>query len=262
MIKQLLILFLLPLVAYADIDSVVGNISNSSSVSLIGESFGTKATVAPLIWDNFDEHSISNGDYLDGNGSWVKYGTNGCKFNNTETHSGQYAVWSQYVGYNEGGFESAYQEFTPSDEVYYSYWWYGGITSVVGQSDRSVVKLGRITSNYDGTHEDEPVYNPHYNTPCMLEIQNWMNDPDMVAPEAAHYWSQKYSSLATFGYDFPTMPRNAWHHVEMYLKLSTAGGTDGAIELIYHDLIHIAAARAEQTNNGAIYHEDGGERHV
>lgn len=34
-----------------------------------------------------------------------------------------------------------------------------------------------------------------------------------------------------------------------------------AAELIYKDLCHIAT-RAEQTGTGAIYHEDGGERHV
>ncbi len=209
------------LLAAPVINSTSGQFDQGSAVTITGSGFGTKSQAAPLIWDNFDSDGADNGDRLDAHSNWTHYmPTDYPKYNNTMAHSGSFCIYSQPTEHNYWReFSSAWQRFTPSDEVYFTYWFRWNDT---GSADEDGVgKLGRILST-DITN--------HYNGAGDTGIQNW-----------------RQSGLSGYGHHNPGtgavtsggfyIPEDTWLKIEMYKKVSTPGQSDGVIWMTLNGVV-------------------------
>lgn len=180
---------------------------DNQQLTVSGSSFTSKPTAAPLIWDDFEDGS--NGAALT-TGNWSKYlGTNGGQYSNTQAYTGSLSAYNNVTSANGEGFNTSYQRFTASDEVYYSYYIYYDIS---GSLD-SIVKLGRITAGTSSSPND-------YGSPNTI-IQ-WQ--PDVGWGYSSYYDGDSSTQKTTGGYS-----EDSWQKVEIYNKLSTAGSSNGRV---------------------------------
>lgn len=197
------------------------NISHGDSVTVTGVNFGTNPSVAPEIWDDFE--SGTNG--ADIAAPWTAYltPTNSPDYTNAGAYSGSLSVMNT-VSDAGGGFNTAWQEFTLSDETYLAY----RFKFSTSGSDYGIMKLARVTSDYDGAD----IYTPHYNGPGDFTLQYQPQSSWLYAT-----WNKGgESEQRTLNYN---LPEDQWIKVEMYKKLSTPGQNDGRIIVRVNDEAYV-----------------------
>jgi hypothetical protein len=189
--------------------------TKKNKISLLGYNFGLRPLTAPFIHDKFE-----NGE--DGqtiSGDWTLYRKNnkGPFYTAEESYSGNISVKNK-IGLGTGtGFNTAWQEFSPSQEIYLSYRFMFKLNEEVNEG---VMKLARITSNYEG----ELSYIPNYNGPGDTAIQyqpQRKNDGWLYASYniGNNVWQGTISS--------GNFIQNKWNRVEIYKKLSSPLNVNG-----------------------------------
>jgi len=141
------------------IESINGVMSDQHVVSILGNNFGEKNPAAPIIWDTFEEGE--EGIYLSNLSQWVHNVNRGPIYSNNYSYSGEFSASNTISAANDRlrSFWTAHKTFEPSEQVYTSYM-YRAEPSPSGPK-YSVLKMARLTSNYEG-----PVFfTPHYNGP-------------------------------------------------------------------------------------------------
>ncbi|MFA6198058.1 MAG: putative Ig domain-containing protein [Patescibacteria group bacterium] len=215
-------------------------IQNGQSVTINGSGFGIKYPVEPTKWDTFD---VGLNEALLGSTQpeWIAFQQGGAKYDSTYYHSGPFSVGNKLTP--ESQWATNYFQFTPTDNIFVSYWWRTAYTDI---DDYGITKLTRITSSpaaggegiYDGVGTTALTnMNPRYNSIPYLFYQNTSSP---VAPPLAEL----------------TVPYNEWARIDTHTKRSTAGVSDGSVmtECVGHD-IH-ALISQENCSIGYDYHWD------
>ena len=199
-------------------DYVGNNPSGAVAITLTGTGFGTKAQAAPIKFEQFqayaDDTTLQSND-----ADWPQYQTNGgalIKSDRPRYAGGKHA----YNDSTRSGFATNYHTFTPTDEVFLSYWFstdqatYGtGGTYWVGKASRissSSAAGGGGVYNGLGVHALSN-QNPQYETDPYLYQYNGTNTLGEVI-------------------DYVTMPQaNEWVRIDMYAKLSDLDTSNGVL---------------------------------
>jgi len=208
----LLIAILLPVAASAQpqIQAVDGVISNTKTVTIMGQFFGAKSPAAPLKWDNFE--AGSNGTQLSTvQSEWVEYVEPGALYTTNTAHSGNLSVMNDT---NRHEFATNYIDLPHSDEIFISYWW---STLEADTGDYGVIKLCRINSSHDAGGDGR------YNGVGETYLSN-MNPRGPDSP----YFAYNPGTGNTGPLGYVRQPLNDWGRIDMYKKLSTPGQSNGA----------------------------------
>lgn len=220
------------------VSPVVGGMTDGNLISISGYSFGSTGRT-PLKFDKFEGKPLNS--YLNAQDpSWLIYGTLGAFYTDTTKHSGSMSAGDGREDNN--GMMTNYFNFTPSNEVYTSYWFTTANADItVGQTpgDGGINKLCRIGSTTSATR------NPQYTGPGVTVLST-MGAGGLVAAdlngdnifETPCYGPGILSSSAPFlGYHYNTsadatnagylsnVPWNTWCRIETYSKLSSPAGT-------------------------------------
>lgn len=235
-------LFILLLTSTAYAAPSVSSVNDSTLVAdqqltISGTSFSSKPTAAPLIWDNFE--GGSNGDALTTT-SWTQYSGSGSvdggTFSNTRAYSGSLSAYNN--PYDSGGgdqkqFNTSYQTFTASDEIYYSYYIYHDLSGTLG----GVMKQGRITAGSSSS-------------------PNFYGSPNMhsqLQPSASWGYTL-YDNGNTFVQQTTgNISEDGWRKIELYNKLSTAGSSNGEIFMRLNNVTKWEDASAETRATGETF---------
>lgn len=194
---------------------IIQNISQTSNtITIAGSGFGTKATVSPVVWDDFN--AGTNGSVVNLNG-WVPDAGNSPTYSSTRAHSGGVSARTQFIGVNNYN-SSVVRSIGSLSTLYYSYWVY--VERLSGVASRNI-KLTRVSSSggSDIIHS-----NPNIGVTLFGDNDN-----------PAYYVATGDSSSISY-YD----PRadgsrpaavGRWMKVEHYVKLSSSPGVaDGTIQ--------------------------------
>jgi hypothetical protein len=199
------------------ITNVVGVFSPGETITIIGNTFGSKIQAAPLKWSNFNDGE--DGVQLNTiDPTWVKYNPIGAYYSNVEAHSGDLSVRTN-IGTTEL-FQTNYHQFTPSDEVYLTYW-YRTANLPTGTSITSNIKMTRLNSSV--ASGGGGVYNGIGATT--------MSNMSASVPEGP-YASYSVNGTEENGLeDFRRLdvPFNEWSRIEFYKKLSTPDVANGEV---------------------------------
>ncbi len=194
------------------------SISESQKLLVIGENFGIKSHSAPIKWDQFEDGRNKEPlNYIQP--KWLIYntGNKGAYYSTNDKHSGRLSVVNDFTALRGAGFATNYFQFTPSNEVYVTYWWK---VANIKEGDYSVLKQTRINSSiaaggggvYHGTGSTS------YGSP---------------APRS-HSFFTTYNNGATTTKEncckISFKKWNTWVRIESYKKLSTPGIANGVIE--------------------------------
>ncbi len=232
------------------IDSVIGEITNGSALSINGANFGDKSTSAPLRYDDFEDGVI--GSVLPSNqsgGGW--YNNNESMENLTYSdeesrYTGRQSVKQDYTiekgaGINLDNSDDINTIPAGTKEMYVSGWfwfnmwdlpsnnlkfismWTAGTPEVPEWVTSWQSRLGGFpsgSSNHAILHDD-------LSDDCTMK---WTNDK--------HQYSQSGMNLDIL------QPQEAWHRVEVYLKIGTPG-----YQSLYIDGVKIAEVQGEFTSN-------------
>ena len=191
----------------------------SASVTITGTGFGTKVQAAPIKFDQFqgysDDTTLQSND-----ADWEQYQTNGgalIKSDRPRYSGGKYA----YNDSTRHGFATNFHTFTPTDEVFLSYW-FSTDQAVYGSSSGTtgtywVGKHSRITSS--SASGGGGVYNG-------LGVHSLSNQNPWASSEP--YLSQSNGVDAANPIEYITVPQsNTWVRIDMYAKLSDLDTANG-----------------------------------
>lgn len=185
---------------------------SSSSFTITGSGFGTKAQAAPIKFDQFqayaDDTTLQSND-----AAWEQYQTNGgglIKSDRPRYAGGKYA----YNDSTRSGFATNFHTFDPADEVFLSYWFSTDQATYGAGGTYWVGKLSRITNAANGVYNGVGVH--------ALSNQNPQNQTNP--------YLYQYNGTNTLGevIDYVTVPQdNEWVRVDMYVKLSDLDTANG-----------------------------------
>jgi hypothetical protein len=200
------------------ISGVSGKVSNNAPITVSGSGFGTKSTAAPIKFDNF-ENGINGATLSSRDPSWQVYADTGKLYSNITAHSGSLSVGNHIT--NGESFNTNYFTYTPSStEMYITYWY---TTTNADSGDNTIIKLPRINSSTAAGGGG--IYNGPGNTSLGGTYNIGANSGPYMAynngAESEAWWPTWGSNELAFP------PRNTWHRVEMYKKLSTPGVGNG-----------------------------------
>lgn len=214
------------------------------TVAISGSGFGVKAQAAPVKWDTFDNGT--NGNRLQGTDpSWVPY-YQGTKYSSAQAHSGGLSVKTDVYTYDnpDSAMCSNYFVYSPgSDELFVTYWWRAqGMSPTMS----TVVKMARLGSRV-GTGSDG-VYNGAGN----MQLGNGAGGSGSTSRPFVTYTPVAGSITGLNdlypNYGMSPLPGDQWIRVEQYIKLSTPGVADGAVEArIYGMADGVRAATSRMT---------------
>ena len=230
----LIISIFLPAIVFAA-PSII-SVSGDDTIIITGSGFGTKSHAAPLFFDDFEDGTAGQLLPDNANGYWTALGSSdGGQYSNViddsltggTAYSGNLAAYNRFkvgaTGTTED-LETSYHTFTATDKVYVSF--YFRDEAVTNDDGRTVVKAGRVTSNYDTTN--------HYNGPGVVAFS--------PGGPLGSYWNTTFSydngSGATQVTDNQQTHSDpfkhiydpeTWHRFEVYEELSDAGVANGTI---------------------------------
>jgi hypothetical protein len=201
-----------------------GTLSNGQSITITGSAFGTKAQAAPLLYDDFENHSA--GGVVAGNaakiGTWdVGDGANYVTYTNVKAHSGSGAAKHDFIStYNaslskNGSFPTLYMDF----------WVMVDYVDVITRN----WKPWRLYGNNDNLQLD-------YAYLCNGQLDNTL---DLTNNWAVGYWGgNSYNN-------------HTWMHVQLVYTASTPGVADGTVEHFIDSVpsgLNSTAVTTRQTN--------------
>jgi hypothetical protein len=153
-IKTIILVVCCPFFSYADVNisNVVGIVSNTSTIEILGTSFGTKSVAAPILFETFDNRS--SGDKIGSEGYWsIRFdGNDDCTYNNTNQRDFTNNA-KVVLTYNDKRGAFYKQDIWGAGTVgkkFISAWVYINFDSLV-DSDRWQLKLWRASTGVDHT---------------------------------------------------------------------------------------------------------------
>lgn len=197
------------------IDSVNGSIVHGAQIVINGSNFGENASPTPLIWDDFEigtTNSILNTSPQMGN--WLLSHSPDPVYSTTRSVSGNK---SAFMAYNPGNQWSSFvaNPLPIADHFYQSfYFWFSSYGA--GQ-----IKLMQVHGN-SGQGDFAPGFMFHTSSPGWWN--NYISTVDGNNRES-------YQSISET--DIPQAGK--WHHYEMFLKRSSAGGIADGIVMVKID---------------------------
>lgn len=152
------------LAAPADIN-VSGTISHGESVTITGSGFGTKATVAPILWDTVENRStysgLSNGATIPVGGSNPWGENEGVKLSTTESRTGGKCYKSTGIKGALGGRDIG----SSPAAVYVSWWWKPSASVTDGDHSSKFIRLSGpdlVNQTFSWTQAQDYVYDSGY----------------------------------------------------------------------------------------------------
>lgn len=220
MIKQIIILLLLSTYCYADIDSVSGTISQSQSVALIGESFGSHADYDKQQGENHDYLCIAYEDFEDGtvtdnyeteNGDIT---TSGARTNKTKSFAYAKIKDEDKDVSGDGLFLTNYKS---NDELYVCFYFKQPVTITKNEFEQyKMFRAWRLSSGGLPNFYPARVFTGAENAGGTI----FTGEPTSTG--VYYQWLEESSG---FAYD-DFMNDLDWHCIEVYLKMET--GTEGS----------------------------------
>lgn len=195
--------------AAPSISSVSGTVSDGSTITINGSSFGS-GDATPLLWENFDAGSSGAGLSRPTIGDWNLDSRPTPIFSGTRAHSG---TKSAYAAYNANSQWSLFTVDLPqSDRFFQSFWFYWTSSGTQGQ-----LKLVQVHG--DSGQGDYA--------------------PGIMTGSSTTDWWFSYISTESGANNTKTQvtyPKNpaagAWHKFDMAFKRSSAGGAaDGSVTI-------------------------------
>lgn len=194
------------------VTGVTGTVAHGNTITLNGFRFGTVLQAEPLIWDDF-EGGTHSAKLANGWNSYPNATSPGALYNNGDAYSGSLSAYNEIGASGRGEFATSYQEFAPSDKTYASYLFKYTVTG----DNYGIMKLSRLTSNYDGpvAHTD------HYNGPGDFALG--------YQPKADWGYGNSNPGNGPLQRNVSGIGPDKWIRVEMYRELSTPGVDDGKL---------------------------------
>jgi hypothetical protein len=189
--------------------------NNRNKLSIFGYNFGVKIQAYPLIFDKFEDGE--NTKILAGSWTLFRNNNKGPFYTTEESYSGSLSVKNTVFSKSGTEFNSAWKEFVSSEEVYLSYRF---LFKINEETDKGVMKLARITSNYQGKLK----HHTHYNGPGDTTLQyqpsgskiGWLYTSYNIGQNV---WQGTIPSKSLI--------HNEWNRIEIYKKLSGPFVVDG-----------------------------------
>jgi chitodextrinase len=191
-------------------------LANGQTLTINGTGFGTKATAAPLLFDNFQSGSLGAtiGTPAIGPHNWTPF-TGGSAtiypiYSNAHSFGGSQSIFHDW--YNDTNYDvSAYMDLGgPHKELFLSYRVYPEQLSDAGVSDPGGAynwKFARLISN----------------------VQAYTTMPFGLTDDGSLYFYQGQSADEGFNWyhnALNALPRNQWNLIEQYVKLSVPTNTN------------------------------------
>jgi len=220
------------------ISGMSGGGSNGTTVTITGSGFGA-GDATPLLWDDFDDPSMSTGAAISKTprrGSWVTF--DGTTYSSAQKISGNRSL---RAAFNSGVQWSNFYVTMPNDTKFYQSFWF----RYDGSGTQGQVKLALVHGN-SGQGEFAPTINNNSSTTSW-----WMTN---IATESAA--GQNAAS-------WPGAPdNNTWHQFEMALKQSSGGGAaDGSVTVWVDGQQMYSKTNIVTRNNAQYYWNEMGFLH-
>lgn len=220
------------------ISSIQGNVSNGSTITILGSGFGAGDSV-PLLWDDFETGTANTILTAPKIGTWNPDSRPSPVYSTARAHSG---TKSSYSAYNTGNQWSSFTvNLPPADKFYQSFWFLYNTTGTAGQ-----LKLVQVHGNSDSGDFAPGVMTGSSSTNwwfSYISTESGANDVD---------------TRVNYPKPFdPTVPQNVWHHFEMLLKRSSAGNVpDGQVTIKLDQTVVYHQANVVTRENSAFNWEE------
>lgn len=192
-------------------------IQDGETVAITGSGFGAKSPAAPLVWQRFETGSA--GDYLSSLLGWDPYQNPpyslGARISASQAHQGTRSAYGNPLWYGDYECTNNVPLATFQDTLFCSVWY--RTLNLGTEDDCGVLKLTRF-----GTDGD------HYTGPGIAMISGadvaTMGSPFLGWYDSDHV--QRQPGLPDLGYF--TLAYNSWTRVDLFARLASAAGNDGA----------------------------------
>jgi hypothetical protein len=251
------------------ISAVSGVLANNNVITISGAGFGEKATAAPLEFQRFE--GTANAPVETEIPSWPGYrynglGSDGSILSSERSHSGATSAMNRMP--EMGQFATNYHKYTPSDNVFASYWLYIEMVSTDEYRDDSLttqIKLARVTSDTDagggGVYNGTPTDNggtwrwsPVYAYTAAIGSGTSVNGP--LGIDAGVTYPMETEG-ATGGSRYVSAPINKWTRIDYWVQNSSAPGVadgvfgfsiPGIANREYGGLVTVEEGKSHQQN--------------
>ncbi len=203
------------------ITNISGSFSSGGSAVIAGSSFGIKATATPLKWDNFEAGTVGNrigGKNAVIGGAWSDYSSGGVYpvYNNGQLRAN--STRSTYHAFTKSNYNCSLQEVHDNQaEWYFSFWYY--TTQPIDERQSKPWQMY-------GSSNDEPMTYMGWGQQDVGDgnlrigmMDAGYSDPNGGAAANQRWWGGSVSTISTL--------RNKWVRLDVYLKQSTGGLTNG-----------------------------------
>jgi chitodextrinase len=210
----------------AGISSITGTVSSGQALVINGSSLGTKATAAPILWDDFQSATV--GSNLPGRvppvgtaGAYERINPSGVSsiptVSSTRSYSGDRCAFQRYTA-GQNVFPKLANEVGAIDSVYIAFWAY--YTRYTGTGAYGIFKWNRA-----GGGPDPYTANPRFSDTIRTNASGSVVtvDRSYLNGSGTPIWDQLQP-----GYSAANEPdANGWRFIEYWYKLSTPGVADG-----------------------------------
>jgi hypothetical protein len=193
------------------VSSVSGTVSNSQTVIISGSSFGTKSSVAPLVWEDFNDGTLDPNLPTRGTGTFTI---------NSDNLRHPFATRNARSNYKTGGYYFGY-DATTAPKWFVQYWiklasnWHWGTSTYGGPDDGLAnIKIFRMFPTGSRTYSNVGYSTHGFSGGAVLRfVENGVE-----------------TYLGGNAQDWFTV--NAWHNVQVeYGENSGAGQANGSMKL-------------------------------